>query len=251
MSYFLNPWFLISILVQVGLVVHCIRTGRNFMWVWVLVFAPLIGGIAYALIEILPGLFASTTAKRAARGVRRAIDPHQELRRYEAEAQRAGDVASSQRYADELVRQGRAAEAIVVYRKALRGLYEHDPNLLLGLARAQFESGAPAEARATLDALIAGNPQFRAPDGHLLYARALEAEGNHDKALAEYKVLAGYYAGAEASLRYAQLLARNGQRELARSTLTGLLEHARLAPRHYQKAQADWLAQARRELDAV
>jgi hypothetical protein len=46
-------------------------------------------------------------------------------------------------------------------------------------------------------------------------------------------------------------LARSGQRDLARSTLKGLLEHARLAPRHYHKAQADWLAQARRELDAL
>ena len=252
MSYLLNPWFIIPLLLQVGLIVHCMRTGRNTIWVWVLLFAPYgIGALAYLAVEVLPELFRSRTAQRAARGMRQAIDPHQDLRRYEAEAQRAGDVASSQRYADELVRRGRAAEAIDVYRKALRGLYEHDANLMLGLARAQFESGAPAEARATLDALIASNPQFKAADGHLLYARALEAEGNQEKALAEYKVLAGYYAGAEASLRYAQLLARSGQRELARSTLKGLLEHARLAPRHYQKAQAEWLAQARRELDAV
>jgi len=251
MAYFLNPYVIIPLLLQVAMLVHCLRTGRNFMWVWVLLMAPGVGGLAYLLVEILPELFGSQAARKTARGMRRAIDPQQDLRRYEAEAQRAGDVASRQRYADELVRHGRAGDAVDVYRQSLRGLYEHDPNLMLGLARAQFESGAAAEARATLDELIARNPQFKSPDGHLLYARALEAEGNRERALAEYKTLAGYYAGAEAALRYAQLLARSGERELARSTLTGLLEHARLAPRHYQKVQADWLAQARRELAAL
>jgi hypothetical protein len=248
MGAFTNPYFLLSLLVQVLLVVHCVRTGRNQIWIWVLIFATYVGPIAYIAVEIIPDLFRSRAAGQAARGLRRAIDPQQDLRRYQAEAQRTGDVASSQRYADELLRQGRADEAVATYRQALRGLYEHDPNLMLGLARAQFAAKLPAEARATLDAIIEHNPGFKSPEGHLLYARALEAEGNTARALEEYQVLAGYYAGAEASLRFAQLLARSGQRDLARTTLQALLEHARLAPRHYQRAQAEWLEQARREL---
>jgi hypothetical protein len=248
MGAFTSPYFLVSLLVQVLLVVHCVRTGRNQIWIWILIFSSVVGVIAYVIVEIIPDLFRSRTAGQAARGLRRAIDPKQDLRRYQAEAQRTGDVASSQRYADELVRQGRAGEAVTVYRQALRGLYEHDPNLMLGLARAQFAANTPAEARATLDDLIGHNPDFKSPDGHLLYARALEAEGSAVRALEEYKVVAGYYAGAEASLRYAQLLARSSQRDLARQTLQALLEHARLAPRHYQRAQAEWLDQARREL---
>ncbi len=62
----------------------------------------------------------------------------------------------------------------------------------------------------TLDDLIRLNPDFRSPEGHLLYARALETEGNADKALEEYKVLAQSYPGAEAAARYAQLLKRAG-----------------------------------------
>ena len=106
------------------------------------------------------------------RGVRKVLDPEQDLRRYEDEARLIGDVASRQRYADELVRQGRAPEAIGIYRQALSGLYEQDPNLLLGLARAQFASGAFGEARATLDALIAHNPQFVARWPPAVRARA-------------------------------------------------------------------------------
>ncbi len=124
-------------------------------------------------------------------------------------------------------------------------------NLLLGLARAQFASGDAAGTRGTLDTLIEKNPDFKSPVGHLLYARALEGEGNCARALEEYQELSSYYAGAEAALRYAQLQARSGKRVEARQTLENLLEHARLAPRHYQRAQAEWLSQAQRELDAL
>jgi hypothetical protein len=122
---------------------------------------------------------------------------------------------------------------------------------MLGLARALFAKGDFSEARATLDALIAGNPEFKSPDGHLLYARALEGEGNREKALEEYAAVASYYAGAEAPLRYAQMLRAAGKKEESRRVLKELLEHARLAPRHYRKMQQQWLSDAERELAAL
>jgi hypothetical protein len=196
----------------------------------------------------LPALFGSRGTRRAVRGVRKALDPEQDLRRFEAEARMTGDVASRQRYADELSRQGRPVEAIAVYTQALTGLYDSDPNLMLGLAQAQFATGAFSDARATLDSLIAKNPTFRSPDGHLLYARALAGEGNREKALEEFRELTKSYAGAEAPLRYAQLLRESGQTDEARRVLKELLEHARFAPRHYRKMQQEWLASAEREI---
>lgn len=243
--------FILSIVVQVLLIVHCIRTGRNMLWIWAIALLPLIGTIAYLLAEVVPELFRSSGTRRAVRGVRRALDPEQDLRRYEAEARMSGDVASRQRYADELIRQSRPGEAVGVYRQTLTGLYASDPNLMLGLAQAQFAAGTPSEARATLDALIARNPQFRSPEGHLLYARALAGEGNREKALEEFSELVKYYSGAEAPLRYAQLLHQCGRSEEARRVLQELLEHARLAPRHYRRMQQQWLALAERELAAL
>ncbi|RYG74332.1 tetratricopeptide repeat protein [bacterium] len=119
------------------------------------------------------------------------------------------------------------------------------------MARAQFEAGSAPDARATLDELIARNPQFRSPEGHLLYARALESEGNAAKALEEYKVLAGYYPGAEAAVRYARLLKGADRRDEAKTALSELLDHARMAPAHYRRAQDEWLRQAERELGSL
>jgi hypothetical protein len=241
-------FLILSLVIQVALIVHVVRTGRNQIWIWILVLLPLAGPIAYIAAELLPDLFRSRAAQRAGRGLRRAMDPERDLRRYANEVQVAGNVASRQRYAEELVRHQQYDEAILQYRGALTGLYEHDPNLMLGLAHAQFGKGDPAAARTTLDELIRHNPDFRSPGGHLLYARALEAEGNVPKALEEYAVLAPSYPGAEASVRYAQLLKAQGRLAEAQKVVRELLEQARIAPRHYRRAQQPWLDAAQRLL---
>jgi hypothetical protein len=241
-------FLIISIVIQAGLIVHVIRTGRNQLWIWVLLFLPLAGGVAYVAVEILPELFRSRTARRTARGLRRAMDPDAELRRYENEARVTGNVAARQRYAEELTRHQRYDEAIVQYTQALSGLYEHDPHLMLGLAQAHFGQGDARAARTLLDELIRQNPGFRSPDGHLLYARSLAAEGNVAKALEEYRVLAPSYPGAEAAVRYAQLLEAQGQQAEAQRVARELLEQARIAPGHYRRAQREWLEAAQKLL---
>jgi len=243
-------FLILSVIIQAAFIIHVIRTGRNQLWIWVLIIPglALAGILAYVAVEIVPELLRSRTAQRTARGFKKAPDPGADLRRYESELRVAGNVASRQRYAEELLRHERYDEAIAQYREALTGLYEHDPNLMLGLAQAQFGKGDAPGARATLDELIRLNPEFRSPAGHLLYARALAAEGNVEKALAEYRVLAPSYPGAEASVRYAQLLKEQGRRSEAQQVVRELLEAARIAPGHYRKAQREWLEVAQRLL---
>jgi hypothetical protein len=242
-------WLLIlSYLVQAALIVHVIKTGRNQLWIWVLLLLPGAGPIAYVAVELLPAMLRSRTAQRTARGLKKAMDPGADLRRAESEALVTSNVASRQRYAEELARHGRYDDAIAQYNQALSGLYEHDPNLMLGLAQAQFGKGDASAARATLDELIRLNPDFRSPNGHLLYARSLEAEGNVTKALEEYRVLAPSYPGAEAAVRYAQLLEKQGRRNEAQQVARELLEQARIAPGHYRRAQRSWLEAAQRLL---
>jgi len=244
--YSLGLLGIVSIVIQVLLIVHCVRTGRSWIWIWVLALLSFPGIIAYVAVEIVPDLFRSGPARRAARGMKKALDPAADLRRYGDAARVTGGVASLQRYADELTRHGRYEEAIATYREALKGLYAHDPNLLLGIARAQFGKGDAGAARTTLDELARENPDFRSPEAQLLHARALEAEGNVAQALEAYRTLAPAYPGAEASVRYAQLLAAQGQQDRAASVARELLEQARIAPAHYRRAQRDWLDLAAR-----
>lgn len=234
----------ITAIVQIALVIHVLRTGRAPYWVFIILIAPGIGSLAYFIIEILPGLSSTRGARSAARNVRRAIDPGAGIRQLEREHKLSGSVDSTRRLADELIASGRYGEAIQLYEEALTGLYEHDPDLLLGLAMAQFGNEQYEATRDTLDRLIEHNPDFRSADGHLVYARAVEACGDQKKALQEYAAVAAYYAGAEAQLRYGLLLEKSGETAKALEQFEDIITAAELAPRHYRRAQREWIREA-------
>jgi hypothetical protein len=246
-----SPLYLIPILsiaIQAGLIVHVIKTGRNMLWIWAIALLPLVGSIAYAAVEVLPQVLGGRTARRAKTGVRRMIDPDRELRRATAEVEISGNVDARRRLAEGLFERGRYDAAIDVYQGGLKGIFEHDPTLLPGLARAHFSKEDFAAARATLERLTQHNPDFKSADAELLYARTLEAQGALDEAERVYADLAPAYPGAEARLRYGLLLKRRGKLPAANRVLKDLLDGAKLGPAHYRRAQAEWLERARREL---
>jgi hypothetical protein len=239
---------ILSIAVQVGLIVHVIKTGRNMLWIVALALLPLVGTLAYIAVEILPEALGSATARRAKSGVRRMMDPDRDLRRASAEVEISGNVDARRRLAEELLDRSQFDAAVEVYQGGLKGIFEHDPTLLVGLARAQFGRKDYAAARAALERLLQHNSDFKSSDAQLLYARTLEAQNELDEAERAYATMAPGYPGAEARLRYGLLLKRRGKLPEANRVLKDLLDGAQLGPAHYRRAQAEWLERAKREL---
>jgi hypothetical protein len=239
---------LLSIAIQAGLIAHVIKTGRSWLWILAIFFLPPAGAIAYVAVELLPDLFGGRTARRAGSSMRRIIDPDRNLRRASTEVQISGNVDARRRLADELLERRQFYAAIDAYQGGLRGIFEHDPTLLAGLARAQFSKNDFTAARATLERLEQHNPDIKSADTLLLRARTLEALDSLDEAERAYEVAAPNYPGAEARVRYALVLKRRGKAEEARAILEDLLDGAKLGPAHYRRAQAEWLDRARREL---
>jgi hypothetical protein len=239
---------ILSIAIQAGLIVHVIKTGRNMLWIWAIALLPLVGPIAYVVVEVLPEALGGRTARRARSGMQRMMDPDRELRRASAEVEISGNVDARRRLAEELLERNQYDAAIEVYQGGLKGIFEHDPTLLLGLARAHFGKQDYAAARLTLERLTQHNPDFKSADAQLLYARTLEAQDALDEAERAYATLAPGYPGAEARVRYGLLLKRRGKLADAQRVLKDLLDGAKLGPAHYRRAQAEWLERARREL---
>jgi hypothetical protein len=239
---------IVSILIQAACIVHVIKTGRNQLWIWAIALLPGVGSLAYLVVELLPAAFGSRTARRARSGMQRMIDPDRDLRRASAEVEISGNVDARRRLAEEHFERGQYDAAIEMYRAGLKGIFEHDPVLLLGLARSQFAQRDFGGARASLERLSAQNPEFRSADAQLLYARTLEAEDALEAAERQYATIAPGFPGAEAKLRYGLLLKRRGKTEEAQRVFKDLLDGAQLGPAHYRRAQAEWLDRARREL---
>ena len=241
-------FFLLHLLIQALLIVHAIRTRRNMLWIWAIGLLPAAGPLAYIVVEVLPDLFRSRGARRASSRVKRLIDPDKELREASAAVEVSGNVDARRRLAEQLSQRGEFRQAIEVCLQGLRGVFEHDPTLLYELARAQYAAGQFGEARDALARLRQNNAGLESPDVGLLYARCLQGAGDLAQAEREYASIAGAYPGAEARLRYAQLLKQLGKSQQADALLRDLLQGARVAPPHYRKAQAEWLHLAEREL---
>jgi hypothetical protein len=238
----------LGLLLALGCAIHAGKTGRPFFWIYLCLFLPGIGPLAYLALEVLPELFGSRRGQQATSAVVRAINPEKTYRALHDEVETAPTVENMRRLAEECVTLGRFAEAIALYRQCLTGMYEHDPALLLPLAQAQFAAGQHGETRDTLDRLRAANPDFESADGHLLYARTLEALGDTAGARREYEALVAYYPGPEATCRYALLLQRLGETQAAATLFAQIKRQLDRAPRHVRATHREWYQVATRNV---
>lgn len=244
----------ISILVwimQLALIIHVIKTGRSYYWIMFLIFVPLLGGLAYLVIELLPQFSGSIAGQRAVRSVKHTLNPGADLRQHEAAWNQSPNVDNGRRYAEVLLDSGDTDKAEDIINQALKGLFATEPTLLLLKARLQFEKNRTDEAVKTLEMLQEHNPDFRSAEAHLLYARALEAQGKIDDAVREYSAVSGYFPGVEARYRLALCLATAGKTKASRTELESILNDAKLAPSHFRKSQKPWLDAVRSELTKV
>jgi hypothetical protein len=241
------PFFILTIALQVFCVVHLFRTGRNMTWLFLIILVPMVGSLAYLIVEVVPSLRQSPNARRALQRAQQAIDPHRGIREGSLNYERSQNIDTAARLAAELTKAGRHDEAIRICSEARTGLFEDDPKILLALSQAQFAAARYADAIATLDYLREKNPGFRSADGHLVYARALEEAGATERALEEYAALVNYYPGAEARVREAMLYKKTGDAARAAELFAAILKDARLAPKHFQRSEREWIELAQRE----
>ncbi len=236
----------LHVVIALCFAVHAVRSGQDRYWLFVLFAFPLLGSVVYAVAIWLPEMRHTRTGRQIVHGVRQRLDPTRELREAQNAFDDAATVDNRTRLADALVEAGRPGDAIAHYQASLRGLYADDPELQVRLARAQLEAGHAADARRLLDDLIQRRPDFRSPAGHLIYASALAAEGQRDKARHEFDTLIGYFSGFQAHARYAEVLAGWGDMDAAIALRDETLRKAKRLPAHSRQMNQVWLKQLER-----
>lgn len=233
----------LHVLIAIYFATHAVRTGQDRYWLWILFAFPLLGSLVYGLSIWLPDARHSREGRRVVRGVRKILDPSRELREAQEQLDIAATADNRLRLADALLGAGRASEAVVQYQSVLQGVHARDAAITVRYAGALLEAGKPNDARETLETLIREQPEFKSPEGHLFYARAVAALGDRGKAKEEFDVLIGYYAGLEARARYTSLLLGWGERERAKALLDESLKLASRMPRYAREINKPWLAE--------
>ncbi len=227
---------------------HAAYKRQPVLWFFVIIALPFIGAAMYLITEVLPRVRANPVTRDAAVGLGRAIDPEKEIRAARAALEELDTAENRKRLADALVLRDRYAEAREIYESTLTGAHEDDPALMMGLTRALFGLEDWTGVKHTLDRLRDAWPDFQSPEGHMLYARAHEAMGEHDQALVEYKALAGYYPGEEARYRLGLLLLRLGREQEAEAQFRTILQSVETGSRAYAREQKEWSSLAKQQL---
>jgi hypothetical protein len=241
---FANSYFYYLELCLQGIcVIHCIRKGNQGKWLWIIVFLPVIGSIAYIFTEI-----------RLGRGIRKpqidigaVINPGSKIKKLEDNLRFTDTFDNKIKLADAYLAFGLTDKAIELYEKSLTGAFAENEYGIAQLAAAYFAKERYAEVISTLKK-ISKTPQFARSNAHLLYAKALEFTGDPQAAEAEFKLMKGRYSNFEQRYEYGLFLERADRIEEAYDLFQQMLDESPHLSSMERSNNRIWLAKAKEEL---
>ncbi|MBP5519492.1 MAG: tetratricopeptide repeat protein [Treponema sp.] len=165
--------FLLPYLLQLILIIHIIKTRQDFTWLWLLVFLPYIGGLAYLILVFIPSLRSSQGLHSAGDAIVNKVQPNRRLTELEKLVRRQETIANKVLLADAYTSDGRYEQALEIYDSCLSGAYENDPEISYKRAVALYESGKKEEAKIALEQLCE-KVTFSEPSKKLFIAKVNE-----------------------------------------------------------------------------
>jgi hypothetical protein len=221
-------------LVQLGLIIHVFKTGRPYFWFWVLLVAPVIGGIAYVLIELLPNLQSPGNSftlwkPRAWR-----------IRALRAELEESDTVKLRLCLANELLAGGKAPEACAVAEECLNGAFRDDPHTLARVARFRLEAGKYHDALVALDQVRVEADRMLGNEVAFLRGWAFVQAGRQTEAQPILRTLESVLLGEQPRYFLAVSLEQSGNRTEARAIWEDIRKRFRRAGRGWRRAEQRW-----------
>jgi hypothetical protein len=233
------------IALQIFCIIHVIRTRREFWWILIILFFPLIGSLIYIFVEVRP---QATHRRWGAAGPtipgggRRAVERLEEELRYGDTVERRIRLAEAYRLAGDL------PKAVAMYESCLKGVHAEDPAVLYPLAAAHVANGTFPEAIDALGRLQRTGSRDYVKERTLLEGRAHEGMGNLPRAAELYESIVKAYPGEEPRVRLAAVREQQGRPDDARALYQETVFRTRRADHDYRSRQRQWIAIAKRKV---
>lgn len=244
LPFFPGYFYYISIGLQIICVIHCLRKGTEQRWIWLIIFIPVIGCLAYIFTEVSP---AGRTGAGQTGLSSLFMSPAGRIRRLEQNLHFANTFNNRILLADAYKAAGRTEEAIDLYSSSLTGAFTENEYVINQLISAYFETKQYPElilwARK-----IYKRPQFARSEAHLLFARALDITGDKEGAETEFKRMKGRFADFQARYQYSLFLQREGREKEAREMLKDIVGEAYHLSSRERRSNSTWIQKSREEL---
>jgi hypothetical protein len=239
--------YYISIGLQVICVLHCIRKGTQQKWIWLIVFVPYIGSIAYIFSEMLPRRNMGDLQEGLGSLF---VSPAARIRRLEQNLSFANTFNNRVLLANAYMMAGRTEEAIELYSTSLTGAFTENEYVINRLIGAYFKTGQYSEL-IELTKKVYATPGFPRSEAHLYYARALELTGDSAGAEREFKKMKGRFADFQARYQYALFLQREGRDGEAQRMLEDIVKEGPHLSSRERRASYLWIQKSKEELKKV
>src|SRR6476661_2244048 len=172
----------IIIVLQAICIIHCIRKGNSNNWIWLIVFVPVVGAIAYIVTE----MFTHGQIEQVQAGVTTVLNPTGKIKKLEQQLKFSDTFNNRVQLADAYLADGQTTKAIALYEGSLTGAFTENEYVLTQLSTAYFRMQRYNDVIA-ITKKIHKLPQYPCSRAHLQYAMALEQSGNTGAAEKEFK----------------------------------------------------------------
>lgn len=242
MFFLLSHYYYIAIILQIICVIHAIRKG-NQRWIWLIVFIPLIGCIAYIFSEI----FTRREMEQVQSGMSSVLNPSGNIRKLKDNLKFRDTFDNRIALADAYLNAGQAENAIELYEKSLTGTFSAHEHGNMQLVRAYFEKGR-------LEDVINGTkkvynlPQFKRTRTNMLFAIALANTNQTTTAEKEFITMTGKFSNYECRYEYGKFLVKNGRMNEAKKLFEEVLDEVSHLSSKEKRNNKVWFSKIKDEL---
>ncbi len=131
-QWLFQHYWLVGIIQLIG-IIHAYKSG-NTNWIFILIFLPLLGAIAYFIVEILPGLQSDKLGFLT----QHLFESRQNIQELEKNIRVSDTFVNRTELARAYASRKNYAKAIELYQSALQGMYAEDLEVILQLGRLYF-----------------------------------------------------------------------------------------------------------------
>ncbi len=235
---FLGPFAAFFWVAQLVLIVHVLRTGRPYWWIWILFAAPLIGGLAYFFVELAPSL-------RGTRGSLARLKPRKwRISDCRRELEDADTVKNRLALAAELSDAGLANEAHGVAVECLHGVFKDDARTLVDVAEFKVAISAYQDALALLNRVDTTGDRMLSIDLGLLKGDCLSGLGRYPEAETAYEGVMDRYVGEAVRAGLANVYEHTGRPDQGAAIWMAIRAKYRSTTPSWRRSERKWYKMA-------
>lgn len=227
--------YVLVLLLQGICVLHALKTNRDYKWLFLIVFIPVVGSGIYFFTQILPGLKTASLPEFD-------IPLFQKMRIAQVEKTlRACDSMDNRVELSELYAKfGREQEALALIQDHMSGVHRDSPYLLFTYALILFKNGKHRESIDVLIRLQGLSDTVRKRERKLLMGRNLAALGQSSEAEPMLRDACKGFNGEEARYWHAQHLHTSGKHQEAIAVAREGIEYYRDSEALYRRQERAW-----------